>query len=154
MILNALRHGRGNNEDQARAQARVDAIVTAARAATVEAPRRPVYRAPEQLPLVPSTDPVDIRIEEELAHTRRMIESLGDELSNDPILLMRHQQALQRVDLMAQTLGHLACVIGAADRAEAISRIGMASLKTRLGRATQTDAPRLTGHAPGTSPLA
>ena len=135
MILNALRNGRGNNEDQARAQARVDAIVASARAATVEAPKRSVYRAPEQLPLVPSTDPIAQRIEEELAHTRRMVESLGDELATDPILLMRYQHALQSIDLMAQTLGHLACVVGSQNKEEAIARIGMSSLKVRLERA-------------------
>ncbi|CAM3229113.1 hypothetical protein SPAN111604_11760 [Sphingomonas antarctica] len=133
MILNAFRKV---DEDQARAQARVDAIVSAARAksAAAEAPKRNVYRAPEQLPLVPSLDPLDQRIQEELAHTRRMVEALGDELSNDPILLMRYQTSLQSIDLMAQILGHLACVIGSEDRDEAIDRIGMASLKARLKR--------------------
>ncbi len=63
-----------------------------------------------------------------------MVEALGDELSNDPILLMRYQHSLQSIDLMAQTLGHLACVIGSADKAEAVDRIGMSSLKTRLSR--------------------
>ena len=133
MILNAFRKV---DDDQLRAQARVDAIVAAARAgsAAAEAPKRNVYRAPEQLPLTSSVDELDIRIQEELATTRRMIEALGDELSNDPILLTRYQTSLQSIDLMAQTLGHLACVIGSGDRAEAIERIGMASLKARLKR--------------------
>jgi hypothetical protein len=134
MILNAFR--KADDGEQARAQARVDAIVAAARAKTAaaEAPKRSIYRAPELLPLVPSSDPIDARLQEELATTRRMIEALGDELSNDPILLMRYQHSLQSIDLMAQTLGHLACVIGSADRAEAIDRIGMANLKARLTR--------------------
>jgi len=142
MILNAFRK---NDDQHARAQARVDAIVAATRAKAVaaEAPKRNVYRAPDILPLVPSTDPIDQRIQEELSTVRRMVEALGDELSGDPILLMRYQQALQSVDLMAQTLGHLACVIGSQDRAEAIDRIGMASLKARLTRGVLTDAVAL-----------
>lgn len=133
MILNAFRK---NDEEQQRAQARVDAIVAAARAKTAaaDAPKRTIYRSPELLPLVPSQDLLDQRMQEELASTRRMVEALGDELANDPILLMRYQHQLQSIDLMAQTLGHLACVIGSADRAEAIDRIGMASLKARLTR--------------------
>lgn len=133
MILNAFRK---NDEEQQRAQARVDAIVAAARAKTAaaEAPKRNLYRAPELLPLRPSQNLVDQRIQEELASTRRMVEALGDELANDPILLMRYQHSLQSIDLMAQILGHLSCVIGSEDRAEAIDRIGMASLKARLTR--------------------
>jgi hypothetical protein len=150
MILNAFRK---NGEEQQRAQARVDAIVAAARAKTAAAePKRTVYRAPDILPLTPSTDSIDQRIQEELATVRRMVEALGDELSNDPILLMRYQQSLQSVDLMAQTLGHLACVIGSADRVEAIDRIGMASLKARLTRGLVTDTVAL--HRPDHSPFA
>jgi hypothetical protein len=148
MILNAFRK---NDEDQQRAQARVDAIVAAARAKTAAAePKRTVYRAPDILPLVPSSDPIDQRVQEELATVRRMVEALGDELSNDPILLMRYQQSLQSVDLMAQTLGHLACVVGSADRREAIDRIGMAALKARLtrGMVTETVAFERTEHNP------
>jgi hypothetical protein len=138
MILNAFRK---NDEEQQRAQARVDAIVAAARAksAAAEAPKRNLYRSPELLPLRPSTDLLDQRMQEEIASTRRMVEALGDELSNDPILLMRYQQSLQSIDLMAQILGHLACVIGSADRMEAVERIGMANLKARLTRGMVTD---------------
>ena len=151
MILNAFRK---NGEEQQRAQARVDAIVAAARAKTAaaEAPKRNLYRSPEMLPLVPSDNLVDHRIQEELASTRRMVEALGDELSSDPILLMRYQQSLQSIDLMAQILGHLACVVGSADRAEAIDRIGMASLKARLTRGVVTDSASL--HRPDHSPFA
>lgn len=133
MILNAFRK---SDDDQARAQARVDAIIAATRAKTAvaDAPKRTIYRAPELLPLVASDDPIDQRLQDELANTRRLVEALGDELANDPILLMRYQHALQSIDLMAQILGHLACVVGSANRAEAIDRIGMASLKARLTR--------------------
>lgn len=133
MILNAFRK---NDEEQQRAQARVDAIVAATRAKTAvaDAPKRTIYRSPELLPLVPSDNLIDQRIQEELASTRRMVEALGDELANDPILLMRYQHQLQSIDLMAQILGHLSCVVGSKDRVEAIDRIGMASLKARLTR--------------------
>jgi hypothetical protein len=154
MILNALRGNRETDSDQARAQSRVDAIVASARAkvAEAEAPKRSVYRSPDQLPLIASTDPTEIRVSEELAHTRRIIEALGDELANDPILLMRYQNALQSVDLMAQTLGHLASVVGSANKQEAIERIGMSSLKARLSRCTVADGAAF--HRSETNPFA
>jgi hypothetical protein len=116
-------------------QARVDGIVAAARAQAPVAVKRPLFREPLNAPLLPSTNPLDRRIEEELAFARRSLEAMGDALCEDPILLMRHGVQLQTVDLLAQILGHLGSIIGAEDRYDAIARVGMMELRNRLTRA-------------------
>ncbi len=123
------------------AQARVDSIVSAARRhAAAPAERRPQRTAP-----LPQTDrtsaPLDLRIEQELHFARRLIEGLGDTLSDDPILVHRHGTALQAIDVLTQTLGHLANVVGALDREAAVERIGMHELKARLQRSDGLAAP-------------
>lgn len=120
--------------DDAAAQARVDAIVASARAQDQVELKRPLFREPPRAPLAPSTDPLDRRLEEEIAFTRRTLEGMGDALCDDPILLAKHQVALQSIDLLAQMLGHIASVVGAADRGDAVSRIGMVELRNRLTR--------------------
>lgn len=120
---------------EAASQARVDMIVASARAqAQVAAPARTIYRDAPTPALVPSSNLVDTRLAEELAFARRTLEAMGDTLCDDPILLSRHQVTLQSVDLLAQILGHVASVIGSADRDDAISRIGMVELRNRLTR--------------------
>jgi hypothetical protein len=126
-------HMRAKGDDAA-AQARVDAIVASARAQEPVTLPRPLFRAPVVLPLDPSTDLLDRRLEEELAFCRRTLEGMGDKQCDDPILLSRHQVTLQSIDLLAQMLGHIAAVVGAADRADAVSRIGMIELRNRLTR--------------------
>ena len=49
----------------------------------------------------------------------------------DAPVVVRHGQALQSIDIVGQTLGHLACVIRSSDPKRAIDRIGMAELKAR-----------------------
>lgn len=46
---------------------------------------------------------------------------------------------MQGFDVIAQTLGHLASVVGSANRGEAIERIGMANLRTRILRRSLDD---------------
>jgi hypothetical protein len=125
-----------HNGDTQVAQARVDAIVKAARA---QRPSVPVRRPPRQSDLpspAPSTSRLDQHLQQELAYARRLIEAMGDTLCDDPILLSRHQGPLQTVDLVAQMIGHIASVVGAADRDDAVAKIGMVELRNRLMRAS------------------
>lgn len=112
-------------------QARVDGIQAAVRAG-LSAPV-PIVRPmpPEEL-----KDSLDGRIAEELAHVRRLLEGLGEELTSEPIMVQRHFKALQGFDLACQTLGHLAAILGAEDRGAAVDAVGMADLRARLLRRT------------------
>lgn len=124
-----------SSDVKAAGQARVDAIVASARAQTpVATPVRKLYREPAATPVRPSDDVLDNRLAEELAFARRTLESMGEILCDDPILLSRHQVTLQSVDLLSQIIGHIASVVGAADREDAVSRIGMVELRNRLNR--------------------
>jgi hypothetical protein len=64
----------------------------------------------------------------------RGLEPLGGVLASDPILVARNAVKLQEIDLIAQTLGHLATVIAAADKAAAADRVSLAELRARLKR--------------------
>jgi hypothetical protein len=77
---------------------------------------------------------LDCRVGEEIAFVQRLIEALGDELVADPAILHRHAQALQNIDLASQILGHLARVMSAPERADAVRAIGMEDLRARLTR--------------------
>lgn len=60
--------------------------------------------------------------------------ALGGVLVGDPILVARHAAALQDIDLIGQTLGHLARIVAAADKPAAAERVTLAELKCRLQR--------------------
>ena len=75
-----------------------------------------------------------IRLAEELAYARRMLDAMGDALAADAALLARHGVALQSVDICGQILGHVADVIRSSDPHGAVDRIGMCELKARLKR--------------------
>ena len=125
-------------------QARCDAIQADFRAEQRETPsilrepepRKSIRRNPPPLPpaLVPTDDALTLRLAEELEYARRMIEAMGDTLSSDPQLVMRHMVSLQSVDIVGQILGHVANVIRSSDPAGAVDRIGMCELKARLTR--------------------
>lgn len=115
-------------------QSRIDAIVASARAQDPVPEKRPLFREAPRTSLAPSDQAIDRRLEEELAFVRRSLDAMGERLADDPILLTRYQTLLQSFDLLGQTLGHLATVVGAADRAEAVERIGMVELRARLQR--------------------
>jgi len=124
-------------------QARCDAIQAAYHA---EQERPSIRREPKQRPsirrdppplpkaLVPTDDMLKLRLAEELEFARRMIETMGDALSTDPNLVMRHMVALQSVDIAGQILGHVANVIRSSDPDGAVDRIGMNELRGRLQR--------------------
>jgi hypothetical protein len=75
---------------------------------------------------------LDTKLAEELAHVKRLLEAVGDELIAEPLFVQRHAQTLQGIDLAGQILANVASIIVAEDREEAIDRIGMEDLRARL----------------------
>ena len=76
--------------------------------------------------------PLDQLLAAELDHARDMLVMMGDELAMSTEIVAEHGTALQAVDIVGQMLGHIANVVRADDRAQAIERIGMCDLKTKL----------------------
>lgn len=74
------------------------------------------------------------RLVQELDYVSRLLEALGDDLSNDANVIARHGLALQSLDRSIQILGHLGAILLAQDPQEAIDRIGMEELRRRLSR--------------------
>lgn len=116
-----------------RAQQRCDGIVADYRAG---GDRPSIRREPPPLSpaMTPTDDELRLRLAEELEFARRMLDQMGDSLSADPSVLMRHSVPLQSVDIIGQILGHLARVIRSSDPAGAVENIGMCELKARLKR--------------------
>lgn len=77
---------------------------------------------------------LDHRIAEELAHVQRLLENMGDRLTDEPIIVHRHSKTLQDFDLACQILGHLAAILTAENRGAAVDGIGMEDLRARLLR--------------------
>jgi hypothetical protein len=115
-------------------QARCDAIQAQFHSTPHE--RRSIRRDPPPRPpaLVPTEDPLRLRLAEEIEYARRMLELMGDALSADPIVIARHMTQLQSVDIIGQLLGHVASVVRSSDPSGAVERIGMSDLKARLAR--------------------
>ncbi|WP_265570914.1 hypothetical protein [Sphingomicrobium nitratireducens] len=74
------------------------------------------------------------RLSEELIYIQRRLENLGNVLSCDPILVVRHARQLQDIDIVMQNLEHLAHVAKAENKIGAIREIGREDLKHRLLR--------------------
>ena len=79
--------------------------------------------------------PLDHLLAAELDHARDMLVMMGDELAMTPEIVAEHGLALQAVDIVGQMLGHIANVVRAENRHEAIDRIGMCELKSKLSAA-------------------
>lgn len=136
-------HLRAKSETS-QAQERCDAILADYRAQESERPsirrdppeRKPLRRDPPPLApaLVPTDDALKLRLAEELEYVRRMLDVMGDELSTDVGVLMRHGVSLQTVDIVGQILGHVASIVRSSDPDGAVERIGMCELKARLKR--------------------
>ena len=82
----------------------------------------------------PLTD-LDHRLAAELDHARDMLIMMGDDLSGDFGVVSRHGLTLQAVDIVSQMLGHIANVVRAEDRPQAVEKIGMGDLKSKLSTA-------------------
>ena len=115
------------------AQVRCDSIQAEFRA---EGERRSIRRDPPPRPaaLIPTDDDLRLRLAEELEFARRMLDAMGDELTADMGVVMRHTVALQSIDVVGQMLGYIADVTRSSDPANAVQRIGMSDLKGRLLR--------------------
>lgn len=74
------------------------------------------------------------RIAEEIIYVRRLIDTLGEELVEDPVMLQRHSRVLQNLDRASQVLDHLGNVLGADDRVAAAKAVVMQDLRERLLR--------------------
>lgn len=98
--------------------------------------RRSIRRDPPPRPAaIPPTDNVlHLRLAEEIDYARRILETMGNELSGDPTVIARHMVSLQSVDVIGQLLGHLANVVRSSDPPAAVELVGMADLKARLTR--------------------
>ena len=83
----------------------------------------------------PAPTPLDQLLAAELDHARDMLVMMGDELAMSPEIVAEHGLALQAVDIVGQMLGHIANVVRAENRNEAIERIGMCDLKSKLSAA-------------------
>ena len=96
----------------------------AAAAGTSPADRRPHGKSED----------LDIRLAEEIAYVQRLVEQLGETLAGDRLVVHRHPDTLQTVDLASQILAHLATVVRSDDRPAAVDRIGLQDLRARLKR--------------------
>ena len=83
-------------------------------------------------PTLGAAPELDTRIAEEIGLVRALLEQLGDELTDEPVLIARHATALQSFDRANQILAHVANVLRAKDRSAAIAEIGMEELRARL----------------------
>jgi hypothetical protein len=79
--------------------------------------------------------PLDRLLAAELDHARDLLVMMGDELAMSPEIVAEHGMALQAVDIVGQMIGHIANVVRASDRQDAIERIGMGDLKAKLSAA-------------------
>ena len=69
------------------------------------------------------SQPTSSRISEDLEHLRRMIDDLGEELSEDPDTLARFSVKLQNLDNISQTLSALAEVLAGGASSERAARL-------------------------------
>lgn len=77
---------------------------------------------------------MQLRLAEELEYARRMLGTMGDRLSADRSVIVRHGTALQSLDIVSQMLSHIAAVVRSGVPQESVQRIGMTDLKNRLQR--------------------
>ena len=113
-------------------QRHVDALLAQVR---TEAPaKRPNLFKPAPPRPDPSSDPLDLRIAEELECIRRHLDLLGGALVGEPLLLHRYAGQLQSIDRINQLLGHLARVVGSKQKEMAVDQVTLQDLRGRLKR--------------------
>ncbi len=108
-------------------QMRVDAIQAAVRSGSVLATEPPPFGAP-----IGGERRIDGRIAAELETVKRLLDAVGDEITDDPDVLSRFSGALQNFDIACQIIAHLGAVVAATDRAGAIACLPMHDLRNRL----------------------
>ena len=108
-------------------QTRVDEIQAALRHGTAmsASPAESVVRVIDR-------DKLDARIASEIAAATRALDAALDELSENPEVLARHQQALQSIDIACAILALLPPVLRAADRDKAVQAVEMHEVRSRL----------------------
>lgn len=79
------------------------------------------------------------RLADEFNRLEKKLAAVAEQLSDDPHVLMKHGEPLQEIDIAAAGLAELADVASAADPEEAIARISMHDLRSRM-----SGAPTLT----------
>ncbi len=82
-------------------------------------------------PAVPETSLLS-RLAAEFAFLEKTLAAVAEHLSYDPHVLMRHGEALQKIDIATASLASLTDVASAGDPEEAIARIAMHDLKSRM----------------------
>ena len=117
-----------------RDQAQVDAMQAAVRAGLSSPAPAAEQVAADAAPAAAASGMLEQRVAEELGYIARLIETIGDDLADEPAVIHRHPSTLQNFDLAVQILEHLSAVLTAEDRAKAIGEIGMADLRARLTR--------------------
>jgi len=110
-------------------QARVDAIQSAVRAGAA-LPSEPGAATGAGL----SASELERRLGEEIDFVRRLIDGLGEELSEDAGIVHRHLGALQNLDRASQVLEHIGAILSAPDRIAAAQSVTMQELRERLLR--------------------
>jgi len=125
---------RDADENAGRGQSRVDQLLSAIRSGTALPTET---QAPAPRPA--DTQPIEQRVAAELVRVKRVLDKVGEELTDDVDVLMRHQRAMQAFDIAAAIVAELATVLGADDRAAAVDSVHMHELRSRLsGRPTLT----------------
>lgn len=118
-------------------QGRVDAVQAAIRAGrsldSLEEARQ-WSAAPALSPLPSSRDAMPGRIGEEVAAIQRLIEAVGDSLSDDPLMLARHANHLQSLQSASEVLNQLARVLQASNVEAAVESVTLQALRARLLR--------------------
>lgn len=115
-------------------QLRVDRLQSAIRSGTV-LPVETQAAAPSPA----ETEPIEQRIAAELARLKRALDEVSEELTDDVDVLMRHERAMQNLDIAAMVVEALAAVMAADDRAGSVEAVQMHDLRSRLsGRHTLT----------------
>ena len=113
-----------------RQQARCDVIQADFRAE--QKARLSIRRDPPPTPkaLIPTDNELMLRLAEEIDYARRMLASMGDELSCDGLIVSRHVAELQALDITGQMLGHIAAVLRSSD----IPGVPSIALEWRISR--------------------
>ncbi|QNA85128.1 PilZ domain-containing protein [Sphingomonas sp. So64.6b] len=113
-----------------RNQQYVDRVQAAVRAGTVypdtQQPPAPAGKMSEA--------DLTARLAQELAYVKRLLEAVGDELTDDGLIVQKHSRSLQDFDLACQILGHLAAILAAPDRGAAVDAVALQDLRARLQR--------------------